>query len=308
MKMKKAIALILALCTLTALPACEKQCEHTYTNEITRQASCTEEGVMTFTCSLCDHSFTEPLPMLDHTFGTATESKKPTCTQEGEKSASCTICGFSKVVDKIPVIKHAYHNVVTKVPTCSSAGEQIPTCECGATGAVIYVDMIAHSYSSKITKAATYKQTGIKEFTCSGCGKKYTETIAKLSTSEILSAATEGSSYITTSLNYMSDALNYYKKGKHTSGRDATGNMLLATGFAINHFKEARDLCGNHPDLAEVKTLLSNIISELEYVQKYDTITSSNYLSIVMDIYYENTYQDAHALNGQLITLFAEFV
>ena len=39
---------------------------HTYTEAITKQPTCTEEGVKTFTCSVCSHSYTETLLVKGH--------------------------------------------------------------------------------------------------------------------------------------------------------------------------------------------------------------------------------------------------
>ena len=39
---------------------------HEWTSAVTREASCTEEGVLTYTCSGCDESYTEPIPMIPH--------------------------------------------------------------------------------------------------------------------------------------------------------------------------------------------------------------------------------------------------
>ena len=49
-------------------------CDHEYTEEVTTPATCTEEGVKTFTCGKCGDSYTEAIPATGHNyeFGTCT--------------------------------------------------------------------------------------------------------------------------------------------------------------------------------------------------------------------------------------------
>ncbi len=43
-------------------------CEHDYTSQITKQAGCVEDGVVTYTCTKCPDSFTESIPATGHNF------------------------------------------------------------------------------------------------------------------------------------------------------------------------------------------------------------------------------------------------
>lgn len=305
--MKKTILSILLICCCFFLFGCEKECQHQYEDAITTEASCTAAGVKTFTCSLCQDSYTEEIPQIEHVWGESFVSKEPTCSEEGERSVSCTECDASKVIEQIPVIDHTFVDVVTKEATCAEDGETTPTCKCGTTKLSASIPKLQHEYTEKVTKEATYRYKGEKEFTCSFCGDKYTEAINKLSASDILSAVNDGSEYVTDALECMSDALTYRKYGKDSSGRNATANMLVKTGFAINYFKEARDLCGNHSDLTEIRSLLTKIIDTLEYVKKYDSVSNSNYYSIILDIFNEEVYQDVTEYQKQMIEIFEEF-
>ncbi len=40
---------------------------HSYTSTVTKPATCSEQGIRTYTCSKCPHSYTEPIPTLKHT-------------------------------------------------------------------------------------------------------------------------------------------------------------------------------------------------------------------------------------------------
>ena len=54
----------------------DEQHEHTYTSEVTTQPTCTQEGVMTYTCT-CGDSYTEAIPTIAHTY----------------VDGVCTVCG-----------------------------------------------------------------------------------------------------------------------------------------------------------------------------------------------------------------------
>lgn len=280
--------------------------EHSYESAITKKATCAEKGITTFTCSLCKDSYTEDIEMVPHTFENAKVTKKPTCTVEGEKSSTCKVCKKTEITEKISVIDHEFVDTVTKKATCTTNGEITPTCKCGKKGTPIKTNKTQHKYTEEIIVLPTYKTTGQRKYTCINCNDSYTENIEKLSAYNILSKTQEGSSYITDALNYMNTALKHYKNGKHSSGQSAVANMLVKTGYAINQFQTAYNLCENHSDLNEIKSLLSNTISELEYVKQYTSVSTYDYYDIAMDIYYKKTYQNVTNYENQLISLFSE--
>ena len=191
--MKKTIYAILVLCLLLALSACEKPCEHTYTETITAEASCSQVGTKTFTCAQCGDSYTEEIPMLEHTFGNAFVTKEATCTETGEKSARCIDCRTEIVVEKIDSAKHKYTSKVITEATCTAEGEKMNTCSVCNDSYTETIQKTSHSYTAKVTTAATCTATGVKTYTCSACGHSKTETISKTAhsyTSKVTTAAT----------------------------------------------------------------------------------------------------------------------
>ena len=62
-------------------------CKHEYDEgKITKEATCKEEGIKTFTCKLCDEEKTETVPLAEHTYDSWKVTKEATCTEEGEKT------------------------------------------------------------------------------------------------------------------------------------------------------------------------------------------------------------------------------
>ena len=61
--------------------------------EVTTPATCTTEGVRTYTCTKDPaHTKTEPIPALNHQFGAYTYNNDATCTQDGTETAKCERC------------------------------------------------------------------------------------------------------------------------------------------------------------------------------------------------------------------------
>ena len=81
---------------------------HKYESKITKQATCTEAGVLTYTCTsttgTCDKkTYTETIPAKGHSFSTEwTVDVEATETTPGSKSHHCTVCDAKTDVTVIP--------------------------------------------------------------------------------------------------------------------------------------------------------------------------------------------------------------
>ena len=80
---------------------------HHYVSEVTKQATCAEEGVITYTCTAtngtCDKkTYTEVIPKKAHTYGNWVIEKEATETETGLKRHTCTVCGADQTA-VIPV-------------------------------------------------------------------------------------------------------------------------------------------------------------------------------------------------------------
>lgn len=116
----------------------KKECAHEYTESVTAEPTCKDEGVKTFTCSKCGDTYTEAIPKTtSHTY-VEKVTKEPTCTEKGLKTFTCSVCG------------DVYEREI---------------------------DALGHDYKSEITTESTCTAKGVKTFTCSRCGDSYTEEI-----------------------------------------------------------------------------------------------------------------------------------
>lgn len=79
---------------------------HKYTDAVTTPATCTTEGVRTFTCSVCSDSYTEKIDSLGGHKLNWTETKPSTAFEEGESTGKCQVCDYSekKAIAKLLVI------------------------------------------------------------------------------------------------------------------------------------------------------------------------------------------------------------
>ena len=87
---------------------------HKYESKITKQATCTEAGVLTYTCisttGTCDKkTYTETIPAKGHSFSTEwTVDVEATETTPGSKSHHCTVCDAKTDVTEIPATGPKY--------------------------------------------------------------------------------------------------------------------------------------------------------------------------------------------------------
>lgn len=151
---------------------------HNYTATVTKQPTCTAEGVKTFRCS-CGDSYTETISAAGHVFGAYVYNNDATEAADGTETAACTICGAkdtrTAAGTKIAHV-HNYTAAVTKAATCAEEGVTTYTCSCGHS----YTEPIAktaHSFGDYIyNDDATTEADGTKTATCSVCGATDTVT------------------------------------------------------------------------------------------------------------------------------------
>lgn len=227
--MKKLIGLafvIMAVCLVFA--ACG--CEHEYEQKITTKASCASVGIKTFTCTKCEDSYTEEIPMIEHSFGTATVTKEATCIAEGEKIDKCSVCGKTEIVSTPKTSNHEYKEEIVKQATCAQTGTKKSTCQyCGDTKTEAVPKTNEHS--TKLGK-------------CTVCNSLRTE---------MLPTAKNIADKYVAGMDELNDSLEYVEKALNSKRYSGTLNAVACLGFANGQFKAAIELCGNDPEFAAIK-------------------------------------------------------
>ena len=122
-------------------------CVHSYTSEVTAQATCTQEGYTAYTCTLCGNSYTETIPAKGHNYDAVVTA--PTCTKEGYTTCTCTVCGDSYTTDITATVAHTMdQGVVTKAPTCTTEGVMTYTCTACGDSVTEAIAKVSHNYEN----------------------------------------------------------------------------------------------------------------------------------------------------------------
>ncbi|MBQ3005353.1 MAG: Ig-like domain-containing protein, partial [Clostridia bacterium] len=151
---------------------------HSYTSTVTKEATCTETGIRTFTCE-CEDTYTEVIPKLKHSV--AHKVVVSTCETKGYEYDYCSSCKgeFNRV--ELPLAEHTTKHIVVD-STCKVAGMEYDLCTlCGDTSNTVVVPILDHTWSNwEVTTEPTETSQGIETRTCSSCGETETRKIGKL--------------------------------------------------------------------------------------------------------------------------------
>ncbi|MBQ1994799.1 MAG: hypothetical protein II237_01255, partial [Clostridia bacterium] len=149
---------------------------HTYTSEVTKEATHLEVGETTYTCA-CGDTYTEAIAkLIGHTYKEVVT--KPTCTAKGYTTYTCE-CGDTYVDDYTDKLEHVYASEITTPATHLTEGIETFTCECGDSYRNPVAKLKGHTYTSEVTKEPTHLEEGVRTYTCE-CTHSYTESIPKL--------------------------------------------------------------------------------------------------------------------------------
>ncbi|HPF53887.1 MAG TPA: hypothetical protein PLM48_04510, partial [Clostridia bacterium] len=156
--------------------------------------TCTEEGVMTYTCTKCGYSYTEAIAELGHDWGDWVSNSDGTHTRTCKNDPSHTESGECTYTDLIghddgsdpsvhsyacPYCKDVIHSacefssIVLFEATCSAEGTMQYTC--GICGYVYEeaIPMTPHEYDNGVVVAPTCTQNGYTLYSCKNCSYSY---------------------------------------------------------------------------------------------------------------------------------------
>ncbi|RGH26285.1 hypothetical protein DWV72_02960 [Firmicutes bacterium AF12-30] len=155
--------------------------EHSWDNgKVTKEATCTEDGEKTYTCTACNTTKTEVIPATGHQHKEVRNAKKATCTEDGYSGdVYCKDCG--ELIKKGSATEKANHNwQLTKEEkvTCEKDGSKTYTCaDCKGTKTET-IPATGHKFDSwKTVKAKSIYSGAVQKRTCNACGKKETRIV-----------------------------------------------------------------------------------------------------------------------------------
>ncbi len=147
--------------------------QHSYEGEVTLSATCTSEGVKTYTCSKCNDTYTKPVAVVQHSYNVEKETAV-TCTSSGYTTYKCDTCDSRYDVITAKAKGHSYTEKVNSTATCTSGGTLTLKCaDCNATMETA-VPALGHDYVRNSTTEANCTAAATETYKCSRCTSSYT--------------------------------------------------------------------------------------------------------------------------------------
>ena len=154
--------------------------DHTYTSKIEKNATCTENGLMKHTCSVCNGTYEEIIPAIKHNYVFLSETKA-TCTAAGVITYKCSNCQGTKTEQTAP-IGHSCVAVQTVAPTCTTRGYTVYACQnegCDYSYNDNYQEVVDHTFGAwTVTVPSTCTTEGEERRDCANCEHYETQKIA----------------------------------------------------------------------------------------------------------------------------------
>jgi len=151
------------------VPVTASACEHEYENKITREKTCTKDGVVKKTCIKCGYDYEESNKANGHTFWDK-------ALADGKTLRTCSICEFSFITMEEAKYEctHKYEKTLISKENCTMEGTVNYTCSICGDSYTETISATGHTYTSTIVPPTAGEQ-GYTQYTCSKCGDTYKE-------------------------------------------------------------------------------------------------------------------------------------
>lgn len=180
--------------------------EHNYVPTVSKEATCSEKGVMTYSCT-CGKSYTEDIKKTGHKYMPGTV-EMGTCIKKRTEHFTCSICGDSYKVEG-EYGDHLYipDAEASRDATCNDFGKKVKVCnECGdVVEEVLPMTDHGDTVETVITEA-TCTENGKKHLVCSVCGK-----VMKVEVIPFTGHIKSDTSEVVIEPTFTSKGLEYYK-------------------------------------------------------------------------------------------------
>ena len=313
--MKKSIIFVICFISCFFLLSCEpgiSKNEHicNWVLMETINPTCTETGIKSFKCSICEKVKTEEIPSTGHT-PIEGESKviQPTCSEEGYTLLKCKNCDeyYTDVTSYVSALGHILSNEEydSYPPTCTEKGytRRICTrCELPVIDESSYINELGHSLGDGIiTKESTCSEFGEKTYHCSVCDADVIELIPKL-----FHQWDEG--IVLEDYSCSSTGMDIYK----CKNCDATTNRetKAAHHWQLNKSSGVMEcsICGHAMQVGDIGPAGGYVFYDKgRYLDGWRYIEAApNDLRVINGVPYADSFADGYdASNGTLVSLFA---
>ena len=128
---------------------------HVYNKAVTAP-TCTEDGYTTYTCECGDSYKGDIVNKTGHSH-TSVVTRPATHLLEGIRTYTCTVCSHSYTDAIAKTTDHSYAVSKVVKPTCEDKGYTVYVCECGSTKNDNYTDKTGHTYEGQTCKICNKK-------------------------------------------------------------------------------------------------------------------------------------------------------
>ena len=169
--------------TLLSLGKVTKKFDHAWdSGTVTKEATCKEEGSVTYTCENCGETETVSTKKTKHDYREE-QRKNATCTENGYSISVCQTCNDKKK-EEIPATDHVKRTLNKKNSTCKAEGYTGDT-YCRTCNTLLeegkVLPKLEHQWNDgTVTKRATYQTAGELIYRCRKCAAKRIISIEKL--------------------------------------------------------------------------------------------------------------------------------
>ena len=169
--------------TLLSLGKVTKKFDHAWdSGTVTKEATCKEEGSVTYTCENCGETETVSTKKTKHDYREE-QRKNATCTENGYSISVCQTCNDKKK-EEIPATGHVKRTLNKKNSTCKAEGYTGDT-YCRTCNTLLeegkVLPKLEHQWNDgTVTKRATYETAGELIYRCRKCAAKRIISIEKL--------------------------------------------------------------------------------------------------------------------------------
>ena len=169
--------------TLLSLGKVTKKFDHAWdSGTVTKEATCKEEGSVTYTCENCGETETVSTKKTKHDYREE-QRKNATCTENGYSISVCQTCNDKKK-EEIPATGHVKRTLNKKNSTCKAEGYTGDT-YCRTCNTLLeegkVLPKLEHQWNDgTVTKRATYQTAGELIYRCRKCAAKRIISIEKL--------------------------------------------------------------------------------------------------------------------------------
>lgn len=146
---------------------------HDLKETVITEPTCGAAGSKEITCSRCDYKDTKEIPATgNHAYGDWVIVKEATCTEDGLRTQTCTVCG-DVLEEVIKATGHTFGDwKVTTPATCDTEGQEERTCESCKETETRVIKALGHEFVDyTYNNDATCEKDGTETAKCTRCDK-----------------------------------------------------------------------------------------------------------------------------------------